>query len=234
MRAMKFKIARSDRFVAIATQSHGVDLLNKTLKTITITCLQLIPLHRPYRCCVLSKNVSQLLFQLLSWSEDNTKALVRFFGSAHQRYDYTWFIVLIVFVFLVICKTWWKATSTLKRISIILKWFETQFSTHRMLPHQLTKWEFNRWFTLVLLKRYWRPEKILTFLCGKDNLKLLFCFGRLAGVCFTWVKTPILALLMTSLVKLGTYRKNRKKQDSKLFNMGKAHEGDFSHCWSRI
>ena len=89
MRAMKFKIARSDRFVAIARQSHGVDLLNKTLKTITITCLQLIPLHRPYRCCVLSKNVSQLLFQLLSWSEDNTKALVRFFGSAHQRYDYT-------------------------------------------------------------------------------------------------------------------------------------------------
>ena len=234
MRVMKFKIARSDRFVAIARQSHGVDLLNKTLKTITITCLQLIPLHRPYRCCVLSKNVSQLLFQLLSWSEDNTKALVRFFGSAHQRYDYTWFIVLIVFVFLVICKTWWKATSTLKRISIILKWFETQFSTHRMLPHQLTKSEFNRWFTLVLLKRYWRSEKILTFLCGKDNLKLLFCFGRLAGVCFTWVKTPILALLLTSLVKLGTYRKNRKKQDSKLFNMGKAHEGDFSHCWSRI
>ena len=89
MRAMKFKIARSDLFVAIATQSQGVDLLNKTLKTITITCLQLIPLYRPYRCCVLSKNVSQLLFQLLSWSEDNTKALVRFFGSAHQRYDYT-------------------------------------------------------------------------------------------------------------------------------------------------
>ena len=51
--------------------------------------------YRPYRCCVLSKNVLQLLFQLLSWSEDNTKALVRFFGSAHQRYDYTWFIVLI-------------------------------------------------------------------------------------------------------------------------------------------
>ena len=117
MRAMKFKIARSDLFVAIATQSQGVDLLNKTLKTITITCLQLIPLYRPYRCCVLSKNVSQLLFQLLSWSEDNTKALVRFFGFAHQRYDYTWFIVLIVFVFLVICKTRWKATSTLKRIS---------------------------------------------------------------------------------------------------------------------
>ena len=129
MRAMKFKIARSDRFVAIARQSHGVDLLNKTLKTITITCLQLIPLHRPYRCCVLSKNVSQLLFQLLSWSEDNTKALVRFFGSAHQRYDYTWFIVLIVFVFLVICKTWWKATSTLKRISIHIEmiWNAVQY-----------------------------------------------------------------------------------------------------------
>ena len=168
--------------------------------------------YRPYRCCVLSKNVSQLLFQLLSWSEDNTKALVRFFGSAHQRYDYTWFIVLIVVVFLIICKTRWKATSTLKRISIILKWFETQFSTHRMLPHQLTESEFNRWFTLVLPKRYWRPEKILTFLCGKDNLKLLFCFGSLACVCFTWVKTPILALLLTSLVKLGTYRKNKKKR----------------------
>lgn len=48
MRAMKFKIVRSDRFVAIATQSRGVDLLNKTLKTITITCLQLIPLYRLY------------------------------------------------------------------------------------------------------------------------------------------------------------------------------------------
>ena len=43
---MKFEIARSDLFVAvalIATRSHGVDILNKTLKTITITCLQLIP-----------------------------------------------------------------------------------------------------------------------------------------------------------------------------------------------
>ena len=172
----------------------------------------------PYRCCVLSKNVSQLLFQLLSWSEDNTKALVRFFGSAHQRYDYTWWIVSIVFVFLVICKTRWKATSTLKRISIILKWFETQFSTHRMLPHQLTKSEFNRWFTLVYPKRYWRSEKILTFLFGIDNLKLLLCFGGHGGVCLTWVKTLILALLLASLVKLGTYKKNKKKQDSKLFN----------------
>ena len=125
--------------------------------------------YRPYRCCVLSKNVSQLLFQLLSWSEDNTKALVRFFGSAHQRYDYTWFIVLIVFVFLVICKTRWKATSTLKRISIILKWFETQFSTHRMLPHQLTESEFNRWLLWFYRndtgdpKRYWHfyAEKII-------------------------------------------------------------------------
>ena len=30
--------------------------------------------------------ITLLLFQMLSWSEDNTKALVRFFGSAHQRY----------------------------------------------------------------------------------------------------------------------------------------------------
>ena len=44
---MKFKIARSDLFVAvalIATRSHGVGLLNKTLKTIIITYVQLIPL----------------------------------------------------------------------------------------------------------------------------------------------------------------------------------------------
>lgn len=30
--------------------------------------------------------LEQLLLQMLSWSEDNTKALVRFFGTAHQRY----------------------------------------------------------------------------------------------------------------------------------------------------
>ena len=30
--------------------------------------------------------LGQLLLQMLSWSEDNTKALVRFFGTAHQRY----------------------------------------------------------------------------------------------------------------------------------------------------
>ena len=31
-------------------------------------------------------NFSTFVFQMLSWSEDKSKALVRFFGAAHQRY----------------------------------------------------------------------------------------------------------------------------------------------------